>query len=832
MVDYPSSLPTEFNGPAFAEQPVKSLRTLAGHSRLRPSQLSARTMLLALAALNLATASGQPPAQPGAQVTAPQTPVAQPATPPVAVAPASGPDAMVKLDASGEMDLKSLVEYVAVRIGMRFTYDQSLVQKKVNIIAPDPIPVSTLLDVLQSVLKTEGLVLAEAGVPGWMRIVPLDRIPEVARSANEAIDLTELGAAEPLTRIFTVKSADPSALAELVRPTMSKNGASIIPVANQRILIVTDVAENVRRVAQLIELLDTAKPLVDVTFVGVQYVKAEELAEQLQQLLAAKAKALGRKEEDASGVEVVVQARTNQLILIGNSNEIAQATEILKQLDKQLPTTPGTFRLNFVSPEKFDEVLRSVIEGRAVRPPYQSRVEGTALVVESTPEILALAEQLRVQLDTREAPADQSPIRFYKVKNVPAGELLETIQGIFAGGATPTRRTLPERRRTTNDPWVPGPNYPPIYGGFAGDPFVPLPQTPALRNNPPLANIPLPSADANTPLLQPAVPTGMQADSAASNSLTSELIGDAQVTVDVHTNTIIVVAKPDVQRIYASLIEQLDKRRPQVLVEAKVVIVDTSDDFTLGVEISGGDRTGAKKLFAFSSYGFSQVNPVNGALQIVPGVGFNGTLVDPSTADVVVRALSTHRRARVLSAPRILVNDNAEGELTSVLEVPFTSVNASQTVATTSFAGFAEAGTTITVTPTISDDNYLQMDYVVTLNSFTGDGAQGVPPPRQTNEVRSRVTVPDGYTVIVGGLTNKNDTMLYRGFPWLENIPVVRDLTGATTKSWKQTSLFVFLRPVILRDDKFKDLKYISDQEICDASLSSEYPSSQPRSIP
>ena len=56
-----------------------------------------------------------------------------------------------------------------------------------------------------------------------------------------------------------------------------------------------------------------------------------------------------------------------------------------------------------------------------------------------------------------------------------------------------------------------------------------------------------------------------------------------------------------------------------------------------------------------------------------PGQGFNATLVDPQTADVVVRALATHRRSRVLSSPKILVDDNAEGTLESVNEVPFTS---------------------------------------------------------------------------------------------------------------------------------------------------------------
>ena len=68
-------------------------------------------------------------------------------------------------------------------------------------------------------------------------------------------------------------------------------------------------------------------------------------------------------------------------------------------------------------------------------------------------------------------------------------------------------------------------------------------------------------------------------------------------------------------------------------------------------------------------------------------------------ADAVIQAMANHTRSKVLSAPRLVVADNAAGTLASVQEVPYTSVNASTTVATTSFAGFAEAGTTIQVTP-------------------------------------------------------------------------------------------------------------------------------------
>jgi general secretion pathway protein D len=272
----------------------------------------------------------------------------------------------------------------------------------------------------------------------------------------------------------------------------------------------------------------------------------------------------------------------------------------------------------------------------------------------------------------------------------------------------------------------------------------------------------------------------------------------------------------------------LDKRRPQVMIEARIVIIDTSDDYTLGVEVSGGDRSGASRLFAFSSYGLSNVTAATGSLAITPGRGFNATLVDPSTADLVVRALATHRRARVLSSPKLLVDDNAEGTLESVNEVPFTSVNASQTVATTSFAGFAKAGTTITVTPTISEAKHVNMDYVVTLNSFTGDGADGVPPPRQTNEVRSRVTVPDGYTIIVGGLTQKSSTNSLSGIPYLEKIPIIRELSSLSSSNSRDNSLFVFLRPIILEEDKFRDLRYLSRRSALTANEGHQFPASSP----
>jgi general secretion pathway protein D len=303
---------------------------------------------------------------------------------------------------------------------------------------------------------------------------------------------------------------------------------------------------------------------------------------------------------------------------------------------------------------------------------------------------------------------------------------------------------------------------------------------------------------------------------------------DARVTADPNTNTIIVVAPPQIQRTYEELIRHLDKRRPQVLIECTLVNVDTSNDFTLGVEILAKGSINATDILAFSRFGLSEIGTAN-RLKIIPGTGFNGTVINSDVGDVVIQALTKNSRARVVSAPRILVNDNATGTLTSIAEAPYVSINtAVGTIATTSFAGYAQAGTEVTVTPHISEADYLQLEYTVALNNFTGQGSNGIPPPRQTNAVDSTVTIPDGSTIIVGGLNRQNFNKTVNAVPFLGEIPILEHLFSSRSESKELGTLFVFLRPTILRDDQFADLKYLSEKDVSAAQIKGDYPESEP----
>ena len=476
--------------------------------------------------------------------------------------------------------------------------------------------------------------------------------------------------------------------------------------------------------------------------------------------------------------------------------------------------------------------------------------ESNILVVTAEEEVHQRLTELIERMD-KPALTSQSPIRFYKLKNLTAQEVLTTLLTLTGRQSPILPRQLPNtigRIRPEGGFFpVTGPNrlptsaYGPLdpYTPYTLSPYAPFPYNPtAPRVINPLppppsytgatgVTTPETAAQSETTFAETAASQTPQAPLVTNEPLTT-LLARAQVTADIATNSIIVAADPTVQKVYEQLIKQLDVRRPQVMIEAKVVVLNTGDDFALGVEVAYGDRVGKKRAFNFTQFGLSEVDPLTGALAAIPGLGLNSVLVDPDAADVVLRALTSHRRARIVSSPRILVNDNATGILSSVEEVPFTSVNASQTVATTSFAGFADAGTTIVVTPHISEDGHLQLEYKITLNDFVGTGGDGIPPQRQTDEIESSVTVPDGHTIVVGGLKRRANAATVDSIPFIENIPILNILAMNRSKSRDDSSLFVFLRPVILREDRFEDLKFLSGEASGQACIQGDHPSSEP----
>jgi len=654
----------------------------------------------------------------------------------------------------------------------------------------------------------KGLVLADADQPGWKKILTVKDLTAVTRTVLP--DRAEVPVENPLeavTRVIQARHVSPQVLEQAITPFLTQPGANTFVMADPPVLIVTDYAFNFPRLLELVSLTDRPGPEMAVKFFPAQHVEAAKLATDVTRLLSEKHRHAGRGRRGGLALPTVFALeRTDQVVAIGTAEQAEEVQTLLAALDVPLKMVTKVYHFEAVSPERVEGHAKELIDPSILKHRYRCSIdrEGGILILTAPASVHETVASLKRDLDVL-AQREATPIRFYKLMNTTAGEVLATIQALRSGKAglavvLPPEHTAPSTGGLSGT--VPGPNRPP------SDATGELPRPPAYK--------------------EPDETDTSSRKGSPEPILTAVRSEEATVTADTNTNTIIVVASPAVHRVYEQLIRMLDKRRPQVLVEATLVTLDSSGGFSVGVEILHEGSDERHRYLSFSSFGLSDVDTTTGSLTLRPGVGFNSTLISPDTVDVVLRALESSGRAKVVSAPRILVNDNARGTLQSIAESPFTSVNASDTVATTSFAGYAQAGTTITVTPHISEGEHLQLNYSVTLSSFGEGGDGGIPPPRQTNTLSSEVTVPNGYAVVVGGLKRQDSSETDRGVPLLGRLPIVKYLLGDRTSNESENVLFVFLRPFILRDDAFEDLKHISERDLAEAGVAGNYPKSRP----
>lgn len=721
---------------------------------------------------------------------------------PNATASAADPNdvEMIKLTFPANMEVKTLVEYVSRRLQINILYDQAVGRQRVTISSPTEIPKRSLLGLLESVLKMSNLAMIDGDQEGWKRIVAGQNLLDISSDIkSDPNALRKAANTKILSQVYRFEHISPASADRIIRPLLSKPGGNSFLIPNTDSMILTDYADSLRRVSAVLRMVDRPGRTAEVKMIEVQHVEASALAQQVLGLLQEKRRVSGVEER---GLDVTLRAetRTNQLILVGPTGADKEVRELVAKLDVPSKAETRTYRFRYIAPQRVERLARELTASGTGQRVYKSTIdpESGLLVVTAMPAVHKRVAALAEQLDVAETvEAERSRIRFYKLMNTTASHVLSTIRAIEGGegdlqsisfeGDKAAAKT-PESKKEDDS-------------RFTGPKYDPSKETPSLAK----------PSTGKTPAVE------------------STRTKDAVITIDENTNTVIVVAAPEIQHVYERLIRKLDRRRPQVMVEVTLITLDTSDGYSLGVELSRSKDIGDDaSALTFSSFGLSSVDPVTGALSLMPGVGFNGAIIGSDTADVVLRALATDGRSKVLSAPKVLVNDNATASLSSVSEAPFTSINASETVSTTSFAGYASAGTTIAVTPHISEGDHLQLQYSITLNSFTGEGSSSVPPPRQTNTLSSEVTVPDGYAVITGGLTREDDSDSASKIPGLGDLPWLGAAFRQSNHSRSQSTLFVFIRPVILRDDLFEDLKYLSSRDLKAAGLPENLPSSQP----
>jgi general secretion pathway protein D len=290
-------------------------------------------------------------------------------------------------------------------------------------------------------------------------------------------------------------------------------------------------------------------------------------------------------------------------------------------------------------------------------------------------------------------------------------------------------------------------------------------------------------------------------------------VGELRIIGDKNSNSIIVFGPADAQKEIEGLIKELDKRKPQVKIEALVVQVSGGDTLDVGTELStfGGDsKHGGIGVTAF---GFSSYDYTTGVRTILggdtdAGHGITGAIVNDGEIPFLMRALLTDRGGKIISRPVILANDNNKSTFKSLEEQPFTTLSTvTSTQTSTSFGGYAQAGTTLSITPHISEGDYLSLEIDLEISQFTGTTTVAqVPPPKRTDNLSTAVTVPDKSTIVIGGLTNNHVTTTVKQVPILGKIPIIGLLFSRKVETRDDTTEYIFLKAHIARDENFADL--------------------------
>lgn len=290
---------------------------------------------------------------------------------------------------------------------------------------------------------------------------------------------------------------------------------------------------------------------------------------------------------------------------------------------------------------------------------------------------------------------------------------------------------------------------------------------------------------------------------------------DPEVVVvipDAENNQVVVKAPIRQQEELAKLIDRLDRRRAQVYLQAIIVSVSDDENFTLAFEsqyLRGEFGVGTN----FGLSGLGTDGQFTDPKVVAPGLaGVTAAIIRSDYVPLIINASQTNTETRILSMPQLLVNDNEEAEIVSLSEEPFSEItNTNGNDPLQGFGGFAEAGTTLRVTPSISSGGFLRLDYFVELSNFTDtSGSNGNPPPRDRNTVSGGVTIPSDATIVIGGITVDNIRNTVVKVPFLGDIPLVGELFKRTNKINTKGRLYVFLTPRIMTDPNFNDIKLMT----------------------
>lgn len=575
------------------------------------------------------------------------------------------------------------------------------------------------------------------------------------------------------------------------------------------VIVLRGLPDYVQHAAELIRKLDVEYEEDNLKIIPLRYQEAQLIVSALEEFLGRNS--LGYHQEGGSETPVstserleawpvrfLVDSKFNAIILRGKDKYIERALGLINELDKDHAIEVRSYTLKFTTAENVYRILKEIVleeeltgqtsgESRTRSIPrlrIAANPQNNSILIEGSPRDHGRFEVILKAIDVP-MPPGSGGMRVYRLENTSSSEVASVLTALIKD-----RNELAKRQKSELDkgPSATGP----MPSGFPS-------------SSPP-------ASEAVPATTSPATQEGYD-------------ILPAVVTEAPEINAVIISASAVEHEEFASIIEELDKPRDQVVLEVTLVSIQNSDSFELGVEVGSNTSSDGTQVIGFSNFGIGVKDTATGtiAFPATPAFGLNTAIFHSDDFSLVLNALKTIGKTRITSSPKVLVENNAQGFISQTTEEPYPVVSQTESSTITSFGGFVEAGTILQVVPRITDDEWLRLEYQIQLSSFgkrTSEQAQAnLPPRREKNIIQGSVRIPAGNTIVLGGLVNGRQDDIQQGIPLLSDIPILGNLFRDASRSSSDNTLFIFIRPEVMRDPQYRDLLRLSKDEAANAKI-------------
>lgn len=630
-------------------------------------------------------------------------------------------------------DIDAVVRAIGQYTGRTFVIDPR-VKGTLTLVTERPVTRRQAYEQLLSALRLQGFTLVEAPEPGGVARILLEADAKLQGGRVLAPDAAPARGDQVVTQVFRLQYESASNLVPVLRPLIAPNNTIAAYAANNTIVI-TDYADNLRRIARIIEDIDSPAA-AEVQVITLQHAVASDLANLLNKVVDESTRAGGTNVDAGQHVLIQAEPRTNSLIVRAASRARLEQTKALITQFDQPSATPGNFNVVY---------LRNAQAAR-------------------------LAPLLRAILasDPGFMPQSGSSTSLSSESGAGMGSSLSSGSSTSTGlGTTQNSRSTPGASATS--------------AASSGNASV---------------------------------------GTATAGSDRSGLAG--MIQADPATNALIISAPPALYRNIRAIIDKLDARPAQVMVESLVVELsgDNAAEFGIQWQSLKGLNSSSTSVIGGTNFGNSSQNIVSAATNLGNlGAGLNIGVVQGSVnipglgtitnIGMLAHALETKANATILERPNIQTLDNEEGRFLVGQNVPFVTGSYANTGSTTTTNGSSvtpfqtyerhDVGLQLRVKPQISEGGSVRLGIYIEDSSISS-GSSGTDLILNKRMFETNVVVDDGNFIVISGMIQDQLNSNQYKVPVLGDIPYLGNLFKFETREHIKTQTLVFLRPLVLRD--------------------------------